>query len=40
MSMYIKVPSIVTQSWHLIKLAIILLLPHGIAFIQILVIWH
>lgn len=38
--MYIKVPSTVTQSWHLIKLAIILLLPGGIAFVQILVMWH
>lgn len=32
MNMYIKVSSTVTQSWHLIKLAIILLLPSGIAY--------
>lgn len=30
MKMYIKVPSTVTQSWHLIKLATILLLPSGL----------
>lgn len=40
MKIYIKVRSTVTQSWHLIKLATILLLPSGIAFVEIPVVWH